>query len=117
MVVTANGKIITSAGDIVVQPLETSVVRAVNVKMGQTVKKGDVLATLDPTFTKADEDELTAKLRKESAAFDRLQAESAGQSYIPANPNPDEATQLDIFRKRQSEYAAHVAASDRKMRN
>jgi hemolysin D len=114
-VVTANGKIVTSAGDIVVQALETSVVRSVEVKMGQKVKKGDVLATLDPTFTKADQDELAAKLRKDSAAFDRLEAEGVGRPYSPANPNPDESTQLDIFRKRQSEYAAHVAASERKV--
>jgi hemolysin D len=114
IIVTANGKIVTSAGDIVVQALETSVVREVEVKMGQKVKKGDMLATLDPTFTKADQDELAARLRKDSAVFDRLQVESAGRTYNPANPNPDETTQLDIFRKRQSEYAAHVAASDRK---
>ena len=114
IIVTANGKIVTSAGDIVVQALETSVVREVEVKMGQKVKKGDMLATLDPTFTKADQDELAAKLRKDSAAFDRLQVESAGRTYNPANSNPDEATQLDIFRKRQGEYAAHVAAADRK---
>jgi hemolysin D len=89
-------------------------VRSVEVEMRQKVKKGDVLATLDPTFTKADEAELIAKLRKESAAFGRMQAERAGRPYNPANPNPDEAIQLGIFRKRQSEYAAHVAASERK---
>jgi hemolysin D len=50
----------------------------VEVKMGQKVQKGDVLATLDPTFTNPDQDELIAKLREDSAAFDRLQAESGG---------------------------------------
>jgi HlyD family secretion protein len=115
MVVTANGRIITSAGDIVVQALETSVVRAVNVKMGQKVSKGDVLATLDPTFTQADQDELGAKLHKDQAALDRLTAEAAGRVYNPAKPNPEEAIQLDIFRKRQAEYAAHVTAAERKI--
>jgi hemolysin D len=114
-VVAANGKVVTSAGDIVVQALETSVVRSVKVKMGQKVRKGEVLATLDPTFTQADQDELSAKLRNESAAFDRLQAETAGKPYQPQHPNADEATQRDIFRKRQSEYAAHLAAAARKV--
>lgn len=115
MVVSANGKIVTPAGDIVIQALETSVVREVNVRMGQQVKKGEVVATLDPTFTKADQDELAAKAKKDQAAFDRLSAEIAGRAYAPpAQPNPDEATQLDIWRKRQAEYAAHVAAADRK---
>ena len=42
MVVAANGKIITSDSQIVVQPLETSVVRSVSVRAGDRVKAGDV---------------------------------------------------------------------------
>src|SRR5262249_35355128 len=72
IVVSANGKIVTSDSEIVIQPVETSVVRSVAVKMGQQVKAGDVLATLDPTFTKADRDELRAKLRTLNATFGRL---------------------------------------------
>jgi hemolysin D len=49
--VSANGRMVTSDSEIVIQPLETSVVRAVAVKMGQKVKAGEVLATLDPTFS------------------------------------------------------------------
>ena len=50
MIVAANGKVVTTDSQIVVQPFETSVVRSMAVKMGQKVKEGDVLATLDPTF-------------------------------------------------------------------
>ena len=64
IVISANGKIVTSDSEIVIQPVEMSVVRSVAVKMGQQVNAGDILATLDPTFTEADRDELTAKLRK-----------------------------------------------------
>ncbi|HJY48184.1 MAG TPA: biotin/lipoyl-binding protein, partial [Stellaceae bacterium] len=60
IVVSANGKIVTSDSEIVIQPVETSLVRSVAVRMGQQVKAGDVLATLDPTFSLADRDELTA---------------------------------------------------------
>ncbi len=115
IVVSANGRIVTSDSEIVVQPLETSVVRAVAVKMGQKVKAGEVLATLDPTFTGADEAELGAKLRHLDAAYDRIEAELAGAVYDPPNPNPDERTQTDIFRKRRDEYAARIAASDGKI--
>src|SRR5262249_39041900 len=59
MIVAANGKIITTDSQIVVQPLETSVVRSVAVKAGDRVKPGDVLATLDPTFSEADAAELS----------------------------------------------------------
>ncbi len=111
IVVAANGRIVTSDSEIVVQPLETSVVRGVAVKMGDKVKAGQVLATLDPTFSGADEAELSAKLRHLRAKSDRIEAELAGAVYEPARPNPDEATQIDIFNKRRDEYAAHIAAS------
>jgi hemolysin D len=115
IVVSANGRIVTSDSEIVIQPLETSVVRSVAVKMGQKVKAGESLATLDPTFTGADEAELAAKLRHLNAAYDRIAAELAGAVYDPSNPNDDERTQADIFRKRRDEYAAHIAASDGKI--
>lgn len=114
IVVSANGKIVTSDSEIVIQPVETSVVRSIAVKMGERVKAGEVLATLDPTFSLADRDELVAKLRTLKATFDRLEAELAGRAYDPPNPNPDEATQRDIFRKRHDEYLAKLAAAERK---
>jgi hemolysin D len=70
MVVAANGKIITTDSQIVVQPLETSVVRSVAVKAGDRVKAGDVLATLDSTFSEAD----AAALRKTAQSQCHLRA-------------------------------------------
>jgi hemolysin D len=114
MIVAANGKVVTSDSQIVVQPFETSVVRSMAVKMGQKVKEGDVLATLDPTFTQADASELSARLRHLQAAYNRLETELAGRDYNPAKPTAEEQTQRDIFRKRKQEYEAKVGASDRK---
>jgi HlyD family secretion protein len=114
IIVTANGRLATSDSAIVIQPLETSVVRSVAVKMGQNVRKGDVLATLDPTFSEADENELMTKLRNLQATYDRLEAELAGRSYKPVEPNPDELIQLDIWRKRQDEYDSRMVSAERK---
>jgi hemolysin D len=115
VVVSANGKIVTGNSEIVIQPVEMSVVRSVAVKMGQQVKAGEVLATLDPTFAKADRDELTAKLRTLDATFNRLETELAGRAYDPVNPNPEELTQRDVFRKRRDEYAAKLGAAEHKV--
>jgi len=90
-------------------------VRSIAVKMGQQVKAGDVLATLDPTFTEADRDELAAKLRTLNATFERQDAEISGRVYDPSDPNPDEATQRDVFRKRHDEYAAKLDAAVHKV--
>jgi membrane fusion protein, hemolysin D len=115
VVVAANGRIATGEREIVVQPLETSVVRSIAVNMGEQVKAGEVLATLDPTFTQADQNELTAKLRGLDAAFDRLAAELAGGAYDPRDPNLDELIQRDVFRRRHDEYAAKLAAAGHKI--
>lgn len=114
VIVSANGRLASSDSDIVVQPLETSVVRQVLVRMGDKVKKGQVLAVLDPTFTQADVSALSAKLSDLQARFDRLSAEFAGRPYAPAGSDADALTQRDIWTKRQQEYAARLAALDRK---
>ncbi len=114
IVVSANGRLATTESEIVVQPLETSVVRAIAVRMGDRVRAGQVLATLDPTFTEADEAELSAKLRRLQAAHDRIAAELAGTRYDPIDPDADALTQREIFGKRHDEYRARLAAFDRK---
>src|SRR5207248_8086292 len=87
IIISANGKLATSDSQIVVQPLETSIVRSVEVKVGQKVHKGEPLATLDPTFAQADESELGTKLRALQASYDRLAAEIKGGAYKPSDPN------------------------------
>jgi hemolysin D len=116
IIVTAAGHLAPGASDIIVQPLDTSVVRKVLVHMGDRVKKGAILAVLDPTFTEADVTALAAKLHNLAARYDRLSAEAAGLSYVPRNPDPDALTERDIWQKRQQEYAARLAALDRKAR-
>src|SRR5277367_2715172 len=47
-VVTVHGIAISKAPTILVQPLETAIVRSIEVREGQEVKAGEVLAKLDP---------------------------------------------------------------------
>ena len=48
MVVTGAGRVVSLQPTNVVQPLETAIVRAINVREGQTVRAGDVLARPRP---------------------------------------------------------------------
>lgn len=54
IVATAQGKILLREGTKAIQPIETSVVRAIHVVEGVTVRRGQVLIELDATSTGAD---------------------------------------------------------------
>lgn len=114
-VVVAHGKLVTTAATIVVQPLETSVVRSLNAKIGDTVHKGDALATLDPTFSMADAEQLRDKITSFDAQIARLEAEIADKPYVP-NVNDDEARlQLAIWTQSTGEYAAKLESFDKQI--
>jgi len=74
-VVTARGKLVTIDPLIVVQPLETAIIRTINVGVGDSVKAGAVLATLDPTFTESQETANRERLNSMRAEERRLAAE------------------------------------------
>ena len=52
--VATTGVILARTPNVIVQPLETAIIRKIYVKDGQQVKKGDLLAELDPTFATSD---------------------------------------------------------------
>src|SRR5437879_12655219 len=80
-VVTAQGKVVSQASTMVVQPLETSIVRSIDVTEGQSVHAGDLLARLDPTFASADVGALQAQVSSLQAEAARMQAEGEERSF------------------------------------
>jgi HlyD family secretion protein len=113
MIVTAQGKLITTRPNLVVQPLETSVVRQIRVKAGDVVNRGDVLATLDPTFSQADLDQLRARVGALDAAINRLRAELEGHSYsATSDSNSDEVLQAKLFSQRRTFNEAQLKNFD-----
>src|SRR6516165_2720998 len=81
-IVSTKGKVVPVEPTIVVQPLEISIVRSIEVKEGQLVHKGDVLARLDPTFTENDAASTAQQAQSLKAQVDRLQAELDGRTYV-----------------------------------
>ncbi len=113
MIVTAQGKLITTRPNLVVQPLETSVIREIHVKPGDRVNAGEVLATLDPTFSQADLDTLRNKVAAFDASISRLRAELGGQEYVVSgSANADEILQRKVFLQRKSSYDAQIQNYD-----
>lgn len=107
-VVVARGKLVSTGSTIVAQPVSTSVVRKLNVKAGQVVRKGEVLGVFDPTFTAAEEASLKEQLSTLQAQIARLEAEMDGvESFEPAENGEVWRTQKRLFRERQ----AHLKAS------
>jgi HlyD family secretion protein len=108
IIVIAPGRIITSAQPVVVQALETSVVRSIEVKVGQAVKKGETVATLDPTFASADVTQVRQRITSLAAEIGRLEAELAGKPYAPLGSADDDRIQSELHERRAAEYAARV---------
>ena len=101
--VTARGKIVTDGPHIVLQPLETSIVKDVHVRKGQFVKKGDVLLEFDPTFSASDFAELTSELEVLTTRLERLQAEAEDKAYEPENPTVREQLEAVVAEKNKAE--------------
>lgn len=112
-IVVARGKLVTSAPTLVVQPLETSIIREVKARVGQVVKKGQVLAALDPTFTEADVARLRGRMQSLGAQIDRLEAELAGRDYRPpADSGEDGRLQLLLHQNRRARYESRLRAAE-----
>jgi HlyD family secretion protein len=106
-VVPVSGKVVAKIPNIVVQPLETAIVRRIEVHEGQTVHAGDRLAMLDPTFAAADASSVDEQVSSLQAEVDRLQAEADGHSYLS---NGSSASQLQamIFAQKHAERDAKL---------
>lgn len=115
-IVVAPGKLVTTAPTIVVQPLETSIIRSLEVRTGDVVHAGQKLATLDATFTQADVDQQQLKFAALDAQVKRLEAELDGSDYtLSAGSSSDELLQMQLFGQRRAFYMAQLQNFDQQI--
>jgi hemolysin D len=107
-VVNSNGRVLPTEGSFFVQPLDRAIVTSIEAHPGDVVKKGQLLATLDPTFAQADLKDLQEKQASSAALVARLKAEQAGRPYVADPTSPDSVLQASIWAQRQAEYAQSI---------
>ncbi|OIQ86864.1 hemolysin secretion protein D, chromosomal [mine drainage metagenome] len=107
LIVTAHGRLVTPLPNIVVQPLETSIIQSIDVRIGQVVQKGQRLAALDPTFSQADEAQLRTQLDSLNTQIEWMEAELSGKRISDiANADADSQLQNQLSEERRASYIA-----------
>jgi hemolysin D len=117
VVATAAGKTVPGENVKIVQPIEIGAVRAIHVKNGQFVRKGELLIELDPTLANADEAQSTQSLRSAQvikARNDALLAHLRGAQarfVAPKGTSPDIVDNEEAFvRNAVAQYEAQKSA-------
>jgi HlyD family secretion protein len=107
-VVSAQGKVISLTSEVVVQPLNTAIVKTIAVSVGDIVRKGQLLAQLDPTFTAADNTASQDQVDRYQTEIDRLTAEERQTPYKPSRLTPGALVQEGIFAQRAAAREAEL---------
>jgi HlyD family secretion protein len=117
VVTSSFGHIVTTQPTVVMQALDPSLIKTIEVREGQRVKAGEVLATLDPTFAAADVGALKQQIASLDAQIARCEAELADRPYDPpADPDPatDRYVQLQkaFYLQRKAQREGQIRAYD-----
>ena len=115
-VVTARGVVVSQSATILVQPLETAIVRSIDVREGQHVRAGDVLARLDPTFATADVATFEAQVSSLEPEVARLRAEADGGAFDYSGNNPNWILQTSIYNHRKAQFDLKRENFDHRLR-
>ena len=117
---SASGAIVTANPATVYQALDPSIIRSLDVKEGQRVGKGQVLATLDPTFAAAAVNQLRTQIEGLRAQIAR---DAALIAQAPLNfpaPSSDQIARyqrenLEYYRQQMAQYKAGLDSYDQKI--
>lgn len=103
VVVQGGGKLVTNLSTIIMKPLDRSVIKSIDVKIGDVVKKDQVLITFDPEINQAEADRLANEISALDAQRERLEAEFRGERFVCRNEQFSKWQQA-IFDQRNKFY-------------
>lgn len=109
--VIGTGRLVTPLPNLVVQPLEPGILKTINVRVGQVVEKGFVLATLDPTFVSADVSQLGSRRDTLTLKARRLELELNAREITDLEMDADSVQtrlQVELLAERQAAYSARM---------
>lgn len=111
VVVRGNGKLVTDLPTIIMKPLERSVIEKINVKIGDVVKKDQILITFDPAINTAEAERLRNEINALEAQRARLQAEFLSRTYKGGKEQFAE-WQEAVYKQRQEYYREKIKYFD-----
>jgi hemolysin D len=105
----------------VYQALDASIIKTIDVREGDRVEAGQLLATLDPTFAAADVQQFKSQIASLEAQIARDEAELAGKPLVFAETSDPEkqkyqALQMAYYDQRVAQYKEQVNSYDAKSR-
>ncbi len=119
IVTSTRGRIVATEAVRTFQALDPSIIRTVDVKEGEEVGAGRLLATLDPTFADADAEGLRRQVGGLDALISRARAEQDGKPLAlgtdAADPDPYPMLQQRLFGSRAAQLRAQILSFDEKV--
>ena len=114
---TGTGKVVPSSKDQIIQSLEGGILTKLNVKEGDVVQKGQVLAQLDPTRFASNVGESQSLLISAQATAARLRAEVNGTALVFPDAVKKETElvreQTQLYQSRRDNLNATVAGLEK----
>ena len=115
------GQIVTTEPTVVLQPLDPSIIKSLDVQEGDHVRKGQPLVSLDPTFSAADVAGFRAQLASLAPEIARCEAELAllPFNYSAASNDASAAFHVEkqraLFAQRKAQFDSQIRAFDQQI--
>jgi hemolysin D len=121
IIASVGGKIVPTQLVNVFQPLDASIIRSIDVREGQQVQAGQLLATLDATFAAADVKQLRQQIASLETQITRIEAELGDRPLVyQESSDPDftnyAALQKALYDQRIGQYKAQINSFDAKIK-